>query len=86
MGFLEDARFGDIRLVHNNLLTEVMRTREGEPRPAYLLPQCRCALSREVFARVFWEGTTWRSLKKVLVRLKIPAGTFILYSTSYLQL
>lgn len=54
MSVLKVIPFGGIRLAHNNLPTEVIGTREDRALPAYLLLQCCRALSRQVFASVFW--------------------------------
>ena len=54
MGMLQVELFGEMRVTHNNWLTEVTITRDIQSLLAYLLLQRHRVHSRDVLADIFW--------------------------------
>jgi len=88
MSILQLVLFGNMRVTHNNWLTEVIMTREIQALLAYLLLQRQKVHSREVLAGLFWGensqekargslNTALWKLKKALEPEGIPSGTFL---------
>lgn len=88
MGRLQVSLFGDVRVTHDNWLTEVPLTRDIQALLAYLLLQRHKVHFREVLADMFWGehsqerargslNTALWKLKKVLEPEGIPAGTYL---------
>jgi len=88
MSILQVGLFGNVRVTHNEWLTELPLTRENQGLLAYLLLQRHRLHSREVLADLFWGeqsprkargslNTALWKLKKVLEPKGIPAGTYL---------
>ena len=91
MGVLQVALFGNVRVTHNNWLSEVIMTREIQALLAYFLLHRHRVHSREAIAGVFWgersQDKARRSLNTALWKLKkalepeeVPAGTYLVNS------
>ena len=93
MGILQVALLGNVRVSHNNWLTEAKLTREIQALLAYLLLQHHRAHPRDMLASVFWgehshekahralNTALWR-LKKALEPEGIPTGTYLISTHS----